>query len=584
MNSLSLHTSAAESMFIHHICFLRICLLLICLSLQCKLLLVESFVRNIFNCAIDAAELKVESVLRAKNEKDLNHEVDLKEAAGSAGSATALAAREARMEKDRAWLSSKWASRLKKGVSSFMLSTRSGGNSRDGGKGKLVETAPVSLEFASGVHNDTSRKASRTSKEFASEVPATTAKAAAPYSPVLLFALCRVFSTVLSRWGGGGGKNEFVTGSGDGRTAEIATSKPDPCAMALLNVLCFGTDIVRAAWAITQTDKEIISDVHKVQKGSQAIVAVARPFYTTRKSCDGRMENDGLVVLYACLAALGHSLIITDDAEIYDVGRPLPVHQLRRMVQLLKKILCHACNVDGKPLDGKPNHFGIALVSASGRFNESNQLDFNDALSWKFFFYWEAIIRLISVRPVLLIKNSFLSTEIKVKVMRDLYDRSARRPLCVPRLWLVDNLMVKEIQSCRSHSEYVALLLNPVFRLAPFLVSFKRRLKLFERIVSTSRIEIQGQNDVNPFNTNPLRPGIPVQIMRGRVLEDGLATLNKLGPNLRDRINVQYLNEAGARESGVDVGGLFKEFWTDLCAVVGPPSRQLCWNLLMNPC
>ena len=52
--------------------------------------------------------------------------------------------------------------------------------------------------------------------------------------------------------------------------------------------------------------------------------------------------------------------------------------------------------------------------------------------------------------------------------------------------------------------------------------------------------------------------------MRGRVLEDGLIHLNKLGSNLRRRIIVQYVNSAGSAESGLDAGGLFKEFWTDL--------------------
>jgi len=52
--------------------------------------------------------------------------------------------------------------------------------------------------------------------------------------------------------------------------------------------------------------------------------------------------------------------------------------------------------------------------------------------------------------------------------------------------------------------------------------------------------------------------------MRGRVLEDGLIHLNKLGSNLRRRIVVQYVNSAGTSETGLDAGGLFKEFWTDL--------------------
>jgi hypothetical protein len=86
------------------------------------------------------------------------------------------------------------------------------------------------------------------------------------------------------------------------------------------------------------------------------------------------------------------------------------------------------------------------------------------------------------------------------------------------------------------------------------LISFKRRLKLFERIVTTNREDIQGSNE-----QRNLKPGIMVKVMRGRVLEDGLAHLNKLGRDMRQRIVVSYLSEAGARETGIDVGGLFKE-------------------------
>ncbi|KAL7447786.1 hypothetical protein ACHAWC_000107, partial [Mediolabrus comicus] len=36
---------------------------------------------------------------------------------------------------------------------------------------------------------------------------------------------------------------------------------------------------------------------------------------------------------------------------------------------------------------------------------------------------------------------------------------------------------------------------------------------------------------------------------------------------MRQRICVNYISDAGTREKGVDVGGLFKEFWTDLSAL-----------------
>jgi len=157
---------------------------------------------------------------------------------------------------------------------------------------------------------------------------------------------------------------------------------------------------------------------------------------------------------------------------------------------------------------------------------------------------------------------------VAAKTMRDLYDRSSRRPLCLPKLWIVDDLMEKEIRRCKTFGDYESLLTAPVLQICPFLVSFKRRLKLFERIVTTNRIDIQGQHNTNPFIMDSgLKPGIPVRIMRGRVLEDGLRTMNNLGKDMRQRIVVHYLNEAGAQEAGVDVGGLFKEFWTDLSAV-----------------
>eukprot|EP00536_Pseudo-nitzschia_multiseries_P001810 jgi/Psemu1/251020/estExt_Genewise1Plus.C_230138 len=44
---------------------------------------------------------------------------------------------------------------------------------------------------------------------------------------------------------------------------------------------------------------------------------------------------------------------------------------------------------------------------------------------------------------------------------------------------------------------------------------------------------------------------------------------------MRRRISIQYYNEAGAKESGIDAGGLFKEFWTDLCAIAFDPNYAL---------
>ena len=63
--------------------------------------------------------------------------------------------------------------------------------------------------------------------------------------------------------------------------------------------------------------------------------------------------------------------------------------------------------------------------------------------------------------------------------------------------------------------------------------------------------------------------------MRGRELEDGLVHLNRLGRNLRQRVIVNYVNQTGAKEIGVDSGGLFKEFWTQICSQLFNPNFAL---------
>jgi ubiquitin-protein ligase E3 C len=229
------------------------------------------------------------------------------------------------------------------------------------------------------------------------------------------------------------------------------------------------------------------------------------------------------------VTCLSHVLIITDDIEIHDMDRPLPPHQLRRIILLLKRLLYRACCVDDVHASSgvsrsisNSNYFGLSLISSSSR------------------------------------------------TMRDLYDRSSRRPLCTPKMWLIEDLLEKDLKRCKRYDQFASLLSTPVLRVCPFLVSFKRRLRLFERIVTTNRIEIQGSNQLQN-----LKPGKIVHITRGRILEDGLLHLNHLGRNLRQRLVVQYLNEAGAREAGVDVGGLFKEFWTDLSNMAFDPNFAL---------
>ena len=502
---------------------------------QCKLFLVDSYVRCLFLSAINGDTLGTERILKTKNDKDLKQERDLT----STDTAASLAAKEARVDRSKGfWKSSKWAKNLTTGVSK-MLSGDDGKlampkATRKNGPGMLVNTSSVSRKLANGegAHDRSVVNAMISSSEQRTKVAAATKH----YDPDFLFALCRSYGTILARWGGGGlddvvcRKNSEV-GSPYKESFDKqarATLRSDACTMSILNSICFSTSIVQTTWALTQSNTDIITELYAVVDSSKRSTPI-RSLNIRPKWGAGNKQSNGAVQLLFFNYCFAHTLIITDDVEILDMDKPLPIHQVRRCIQLLKRLLYRACCVDDTRVIGQESdYFGLSLISASAR------------------------------------------------TMRDLYDRSSRRPLCVPKLWIVDDLLDNEIKRAKTFQEYESLLSLPVLRVCPFLVSFKRRLKLFERIVATNKIDMQGQHNNNPFSNEPgLKPGIPVRIMRGRVLEDGIATMNNLGKNMRQRIVVYYMNEAGAAESGVDVGGLFKEFWTDLSAIAFNPNYAL---------
>ena len=529
---------------------------------QCKSLLVESYVRRIFNASIDTQFLQTDHVLTSKNEQDLKHERDWNESSSS--SAATLAAKEARIDRNKKfWNSSNWARKLSKGVSNLLSSSETNKNA-DINKnnrqtaqtdsdlveaiaaGLLQDTSSLARQFAEGTQNDESKSAKST-EELRRNA----------YSTDLLFSLIQTYSILFARWGGGGNDDVVALASGEHRPSvksksePKATPTPDAWVKSILNALCFSTPIVRITWGIIQSNGAIVQDMYNLIEANRTKTQIRslsnRPYFASstdnRSSRNREMhDHDGPSTFHFFLCTFSHILIITDDTEIHDMERPLPLHQIRRCIHVLKKFLYRVTCSDGNSSadvqsdqaksqgskEEATNYFGLALISSSAR------------------------------------------------VMRDLYDRSSRRPFCLPSMWTISGLMEKEIGQCKTFADYQSLLSSSaVLKVCPFMVSFKRRLQLFERIINTNRVEMQGENSSNPFHNNPLKPGIPVRINRSRLLEDGIATMNNLGKNMRQRISVQYVNEAGVREIGIDAGGLFKEFWTDLCAIAFDPNYAL---------
>lgn len=65
-----------------------------------------------------------------------------------------------------------------------------------------------------------------------------------------------------------------------------------------------------------------------------------------------------------------------------------------------------------------------------------------------------------------------------------------------------------------------------------------------------------------PWYTQPL-PCPPTR--RDELMEDGFSQIGRMDPDrVKGRLRIQYVNEAGLPEAGIDGGGLFKDFMEEL--------------------
>ncbi|MED6267209.1 Ubiquitin-protein ligase E3C, partial [Characodon lateralis] len=91
----------------------------------------------------------------------------------------------------------------------------------------------------------------------------------------------------------------------------------------------------------------------------------------------------------------------------------------------------------------------------------------------------------------------------------------------------------------------------------PFVVPFEERVKIFQRLISVDKRDVQGDG--------PFPDGINVTIRRNYIYEDAYDKLSPENePDLKKRIRVHLLNAHGLDEAGIDGGGIFREFLNEL--------------------
>ncbi|KAM9500601.1 ubiquitin-protein ligase E3C isoform 2-T2 [Clarias gariepinus] len=100
----------------------------------------------------------------------------------------------------------------------------------------------------------------------------------------------------------------------------------------------------------------------------------------------------------------------------------------------------------------------------------------------------------------------------------------------------------------------------------PFVVPFEERVKVFQRLIDADKQDVQGRR---PFLHN-----INVTIRRNYIYEDAYDKLSPENePDLKKRIRVHLLNAHGLDEAGIDGGGIFREFLSELLKTAFNPNQ-----------
>eukprot|EP00871_Galdieria_phlegrea_P002171 jgi/Galph1/2955/GphlegSOOS_G1625.1 len=110
-----------------------------------------------------------------------------------------------------------------------------------------------------------------------------------------------------------------------------------------------------------------------------------------------------------------------------------------------------------------------------------------------------------------------------------------------------------------------------ILRLAPFMIPFESRLKIFHYWIEREREQID--ISVHGFAGVFEQSGTWVTIRRGFLVEDAFAALNSMRERLKQTIRVKFIDSYGLEEAGIDGGGVFKEFMHELVAQAFSPSH-----------
>ncbi|KAL7306120.1 hypothetical protein TKK_0001569 [Trichogramma kaykai] len=187
--------------------------------------------------------------------------------------------------------------------------------------------------------------------------------------------------------------------------------------------------------------------------------------------------------------------------------------------------------------------------------------------------------------------------KVTVSLIRQLHTRDLRRQFCPDGHWIASNIMIplhkpedfnlrrrrlrnivpfqtlraftrEEIEDGPPLSTKEVRTLT-LLREIPFVVPFNDRVIVFQSLINRDKCEQQGE--LSHFMQGP---SIHISVRRNYLYEDAF---DKLSPEneseMRLKMRVQLVNAVGLEEAGVDGGGLFREFLSELLKTSFDPNR-----------
>ena len=302
---------------------------------------------------------------------------------------------------------------------------------------------------------------------------------------------------------------------------------------SLLNVLAFSTTLAPWLWACFARDLEAESSSGGGGGGWLSAFGLGGAT-GPRSMLAARCGGDCAISLWCRVCS--HAMLVSDDLELQQNGFPLPLHALRAAIPVLRK------------------HF-LELLARAQRESSTTveEEQCRAALS---------------------------------RLLRQLFERSCRNPRFFgdeesgrgggkrkggassdDAVWLAPAPFL-------SHLGRNNALLDAVLREAPFAVPLRQRLEIFSQRLSAARVAHQGP-------PGPQQRRKDVVIHRDRdVFREAYHQVTTIGSSggMRDVFRVQFITAEGRRESGIDMGGLFKDLWTQVSAVAFEPNYGL-WTV-----